>query len=120
MPMLQIAIKVLISASVIVAITELAKRSNLLGAALAALPITSLLAFIWLYLDTGDAERVANLSTNIFWLVIPSLMLFLALPMLLRAGYGFWPSLLGGAIATMAAYAVMWRLLSAFGIQLNA
>jgi hypothetical protein len=110
----QIAIKVLVSAGVIVAVSELAKRSTLLGATLASLPLTSLLAFVWLYIDTGDAERVAKLSTDIFWLVIPSLLLFVILPLLLRAGLGFWISLLLASIATIAGYGLTGWLLSIY------
>lgn len=119
MPMLQIAIKVLISAGVVVAVSELAKRSSVLGAVMASLPITSLLAFVLLYLDTGDAESVAKLSADIFWLVIPSLVLFVALPLLLRAGIGFWLSLLSASLATMTAYGVMLWLLPAIHVQLH-
>lgn len=119
MPALQIAMKVLISAAVIVGVSELAKRSSLLGAALASLPLTSLLAFVWLYVDTGDTARVASLSTDIFWLVIPSLLLFVILPLLLRAGIGFWPSLIAACVATAAAYGGMIWLLPMLGTRLS-
>lgn len=114
----QIPLKILLSAVVLVAVSELAKRSSLLGAALASLPLTSLLAFVWLYLDTGDTQQVVALSHGIFWLVLPSLVLFLALPLLLRAGLGFWPSLGGACLTTVAAYWVMIRLLDILGIRL--
>src|SRR5712691_68382 len=64
--MLQFALKVLITAIVVVAVAELAKRSSVWAAALASLPLTSLLAFIWLYVDTGDPGRIAMLSGQIF------------------------------------------------------
>jgi hypothetical protein len=114
MSVLQIAIKVLISAGVIVAVSELAKRSGLLGAALASLPLTSLLAFVWLYLETGDIELVAKLSTDIFWLVIPSLLLFVVLPVMLRAGMGFWLSLLAASAASIIGYGLMGWLLTVY------
>ncbi|MEM7009804.1 MAG: DUF3147 family protein, partial [Thermodesulfobacteriota bacterium] len=60
---------------------------------LAALPLTSLLAMIWLYIDTKDAGRIADLSISIFWLVLPTLIFFLILPWLLRQQYNFWFSL---------------------------
>ena len=63
------------TAVLVVAISEVAKRSSLLGAVLASIPLTSVLAMIWLYADTGDAEKVADLATGIFWLVLPSLAL---------------------------------------------
>ncbi|MDP2057278.1 MAG: DUF3147 family protein, partial [Thiobacillus sp.] len=89
----QYALKIGLSALILVAIAEVAKRSTFWAAALASLPLTSLLAFVWLYLDTGDVQKVAALSSGIFWLVLPSLLLFVLLPVLLRNGMGFWPSL---------------------------
>lgn len=86
--------KVIISAVVLVAVAEIGKRSSLWGAALASLPLTSLLAFVWLYIDTSDIQKVSALSHGIFWLVLPSLVLFIALPLLLRSGVGFWCSYL--------------------------
>ncbi len=88
--MLQYFIKVTISALLIVAISEISKRQSGVAALLASLPITSLLAFVWLYLETGNTDTISELSRQIFWLVIPSLILFLALPVLLRWGWGFW------------------------------
>lgn len=115
--MTQYAIKVLISALVIVAVTELAKRSSFVGALVASLPLTSLLAFMWLYWDTGDATQVSSLSVNIFWLVLPSLALFLVLPLLLRLGWGFWLSLLGAIGVTVVCYAGMVAVLRRFGVS---
>ncbi len=114
--MLQATIKVLITAMLVVAISEVAKRSSLIGALIASLPLTSLLAIIWLWHDTGDSERIASLTQGIFWLVLPSLVFFIALPVMLRAGWAFWPSLAASAGLTAAAYFVMVRILARFGI----
>jgi hypothetical protein len=115
---LQYALKVALSAAVIVAVSELAKRSSVAGALLASLPLTSLLAFVWLYLDSGNTEKVAALAVGIFWLVLPSLVLFLVLPWLLRHGWAFWPSLGTAAAATVAAYLLMLGVLARLGIEL--
>ncbi|HEX7971354.1 MAG TPA: DUF3147 family protein [Thiobacillus sp.] len=114
----QTALKVILSALILVAIAEVAKRSTFWAAALASLPLTSLLAFVWLYLDTGDAQKVAALASGIFWLVLPSLLLFVLLPVLLRNGWGFWTSLAASSAATALAYLGMIKLLAAFGIRL--
>ncbi|MEO7917299.1 MAG: DUF3147 family protein [Dokdonella sp.] len=118
MAMLHYAIKILISALVIVIVSEVAKRSNFWAAAFASLPLTSLLAFVWLYLDRRDPMQIANLSQSVFWLVVPSLVLFVALPVLLRIGWSFWPSLLTSCVATVCAYAVMVWVLTRVGIRL--
>lgn len=114
--MLEAALKVVVTAVLVVAVAEAGKRNSLLGALLASLPLTSVLAFIWLWHDAGDGERIASLATSIFWLVLPSLVLFLVLPLLLRAGVPFWPSLVAACLATAAAYAAMTRLMATFGI----
>ena len=115
--MWQLAIKVIVTALVVVAVSEIAKRNSLWAGLLASLPLTSLLAFVWIYLDSGNADQVAALSRSVFWLVIPSLLLFLLLPWLLRQGVGFWPSLVISCIATAGAYLAMVRLLERLGIQ---
>jgi hypothetical protein len=116
--MAQYLLKIALSALIVVAVAEIAKRSTFWAAALASLPLTSLLAFIWLYLDTRDVERVAALSTSIFWLVLPSLLFLVLLPLLLRHGWGFWTSIAVSAAATGLAYLGAVRLLAAFGIRL--
>jgi hypothetical protein len=114
----QYTLKVGLSALILVAIAEVAKRNTFWAAALASLPLASLLAFVWLYLDTGDVQKIAALSGSIFWLVLPSLLLFVLLPVLLRSGWGFWASLAVSSAATALAYLGMIRLLAAFGIRL--
>jgi hypothetical protein len=116
--MLYTAIKVLVTAVLVVAISEAAKRSTLLGGILASLPLTSLLAFIWLYGETGDSGKIASLSVSIFWYVLPSLVLFIALPMLLGCGIDFWLSLVIASGLTFAAYLLMTAILARFGVTL--
>jgi hypothetical protein len=113
--MIYYAAKVLLSAVLIVLVAEVAKRSTWAGALIASLPLTSLLAFVWLYWDTRDATRVAGLSIDIFWLVIPSLALFVVLPLLIRLGWGFWVSLIAAMAVTVACYAVTVAALRKFG-----
>ena len=116
--MLYFALKVLISALLIAAISELARRNSGIAALLASLPLTSLLAFVWLQFEATPADQIADLSQQIFWLVLPSLLLFLILPLLLRAGFGFWLSLALSSAATAGCYLAMLPLLRRFGVNL--
>lgn len=116
--MWEYGLKVALTTVVVVAVSEIGKRSTFWAAILASLPLTSLLAFAWLYVETGDSERVAALSQSVFWLVIPSLLLLVLLPLLLRAGWSFWPSFALGCAATAGAYVVMVRVLSALDVRL--
>ena len=110
--------KVLLTAILVVAISEAAKRSTVLGGIIASLPLTSLLAFIWLYGETGDTGKIADLSISIFWFVLPSLVLFIALPLLLSRGVGFWLSLLIASAVTFGAYLAMVAILRRFDVTL--
>ena len=114
--MWQLAIKIALTTAVVVAVSEIAKRSSLWGALIASLPLTSLLAFMWIYLETGNTQTIASLSQGIFWLVIASLPLFLILPALLHAGWGFWSSLGLACTVTVGAYFGLVWALGRFGV----
>ncbi len=116
--MIETIIKVGLTSILVVAIAEISKRSSFFGALVASLPLTSILAMIWLYTETGDAEKIASLSTGIFWLVLPSLILFIALPVLLRAGVAFAPSLAIAAGLTILGYFAMVFGLRQLGVAL--
>ena len=95
-------LKFAISAALIFAVAEIRKRSSLIGGLFASLPLVSLLAIIWLYHDARDTQKVAALSTSIFWLELPSLVLFIAL----KRGVTFWPSLGVSVSAIFACYGI--------------
>lgn len=116
--MLHYALKVIISALLIVAISEIAKRSTGFAALVASLPLTSLFAFVWLHMEASPSNQIAELSSQIFWLVLPSLLLFLLLPLLLRHGWGFWASLGISVMATAGCYIALLPLLRRLGVSL--
>lgn len=116
--MLYYIIKVLLSSVVIVAITEISKRSTLFGSILASVPLVSLLAFIWLYLDTKDVKQIADLSQGVFWLVIPSLSFFVLFPVMLNKNINFWISLLVSLGAMVAGYFIMLFILNKMNIKI--
>jgi len=115
--MIQYIIKIILSAVLIVLISELAKRSSFMGAILASLPMTSILAFVFLYVETQNNEKVSALSTDIFWLVIPSLTLFLVLPFLLKKDMNFYLSLGIACALTVVSYSAMIFGLRKMGIM---
>lgn len=105
-------LKTLISALLIAGASELGKRSTTASAVLVSLPLTSLLAMLWLWRDTLDPLQLADFSLGILWLVIPSLALFVVLAVLLRAGMNFWPSLAAAIAATLLTYGAVLLLLA--------
>ena len=110
-------LKIGLSAAVLVAVSEIARRSTFWAAALASLPLTSILAFVWMQVDGEPPERIAQLSTGIFWLVLPSLLLFVLFPALLRHAVNVWLALAISCAATALAYVAMVAVLGRFGIR---
>jgi|TARA_B110000014_G_C19689331_1_gene361317 hypothetical protein len=106
----QLATRWLISGGLVVGASELGKRNELIGALLVSIPLVSILAIIWLYRDTSDTDQVADFTTGILWLVIPSLVLFVTLPTFLRRGMEFWPSLGLACGLTIIAYYIGLQL----------
>jgi hypothetical protein len=115
---LYLAIKAALSGVIIAAVSEIARRYPGWGGLVASLPLTSLLAMIWLWRDTGEPERIAQLSVSTIWFILPSVPLFIALPMLLRSGVGFWASLTLCVIGTLALYALMFWAAPKLGLKL--
>ena len=116
--MLYLAIKAAISGLIVAAVSELARRYPGWGGLLASLPLTSLLAMTWLWRDTGDASRVAELSVGTFWFFLPSVPLFIALPLLLRSGLSFWASMAICVAGTLALYALFFWAGPKLGLKL--
>jgi hypothetical protein len=116
--MLYLAAKALLSGLVIAVVSEIAKKTPALGALILSLPLVSILAFIWLWRETSDTEGIASLAQSTFWFILPTLPMFLVLPVLLRSGTGFWPALGLSCLLTMILYAAMVWTLGRFGISL--
>jgi hypothetical protein len=116
--MIYYIVKILVSAVLITIISEISKRSSFWGGVLASVPLVSVLAFIWLYFDTKSSAKIISLSYSIFWLVIPSLSLFLILPQLLNTGMNFFAALCISIVAMTIFYYLMIFLLERFGIRI--
>ena len=99
-------LKTIISAIIIVAVSEIAKKYTWTAAVIVSLPLTSLLAFIWLYWDTKDYQKVIELSYSTIVMSIPSFVFFIVLPILLKFKQNFVFSLIVSIISTAIAYAI--------------
>lgn len=111
-------LKAAVSGVIIAVVSETARRSPALGALIASLPLVSVLAMIWLWRETGDAEKIAVHAQSTFWYVLPSLPMFLILPALLRGGVYFYPALGISCVLTFGFYMAMVWALTRFGINL--
>jgi predicted permease len=113
-----VLLKALLSGAIVAAASEIARRSSLLGAVVISLPLVSILALVWLYRDTGDTAEVAALSWSILWVIVPSVVFFVVLPLALRNGVGFWPALIVACAATAVGYAIWVWLARRVGLDL--
>ena len=116
--MLYYSLKLVITALLIVAISEIAKRSSLLGAMLAAIPLVSILAMTWMYVDTNSSAKAVEFSNSIIWLIIPSMTLFLAFPFLIKKGFHFYVSMGVSILLTIMAYYSAIFILGKLGVKL--
>lgn len=110
--------KVLLSALVIVIVTKVQLVSDRLSALLIALPLTSLIAMIWMYYAGQNSQRLANHAESTFWFVLPTLPMFLIIPLMLRHGWGFWTTLAANCAITVALFWLTVLALRRFGIDL--
>ena len=109
--------KYLLTAAVVVLVSEAAKRSDKLGGLVAALPLVTVLALIWLYVENQPAEKIANHAWYTFWYVIPTLPMFLLFPYFLPK-IGFWPTLIACIVFTLVVFYVYAIVLKQFNINL--
>ena len=111
-------IKILLTTLIIVVVSEIAKKSSLLGAIIISIPLTSLLAFIWLYWDTKDAQKIIDLSYNTIIMVIPSFVFFIILPLMLKLKQSFSISLFAAIFSTSIAYFIFIFFLKKLGVTI--
>ena len=116
--MLYLIFKAAVSGVLIAIISEVSRKYPGWGGLLASLPLTSLIALMWLWRDTEDPVRVSQQAISTFWFVLPSLPLFLVIPWLLRSGVGFWVAILLSSLLTIVLYVAMAAVSARLGIKL--
>lgn len=116
--MLALIVRAAVSGIIVAMVAMVARRNPAAGALVASLPLVSVLGMIWLWHDTRDPVRLADHAQATLWYVVPSLPMFLVIPMLLRHGVGFWPALGGGCAVTVALYLATVGIAARFGVTL--
>jgi hypothetical protein len=88
--MLSLVIRVVLPVLVILAVSEISRRSPRLGALLLTLPLVSILAFVASWIRDHDLPSVSRLARETLILVPLGLPFFLPLAFADRLGIGFW------------------------------
>ena len=109
--------KYLVTAGLVVLISEFAKRSDKLGGLLAALPLVTVLTLIWLFVENQPTSKIANHAYYTFWYVLPTLPMFLLFPYLLPK-FGFLLTLITCILFTMLIFLIFALFIKQFGINL--
>ena len=112
-----LAAKYLVTAAIIVLVSEVAKHLSKVGALIAALPTVTILVLIWLYLEGQPQQRLADHAWYTFWYVIPTLPMFLFFPAMLNR-FGFWLALGGSALITLVCFGLLAMLVRNIGVEL--
>jgi len=107
-------VKLIITTVLVLVVSEISKKTSLLGAIFASIPLVSILGIIWLYKDTRDIERIINLSNDIFWLVLASLIFFIVFPKMLKHNINFYISLIVSLVVMIFTYLGTSKLLTKF------
>ncbi|MDA8775394.1 DUF3147 family protein [Opitutales bacterium] len=111
-------VKIIITALIIVIVSEISKRLPLLGSLIASLPLISVLGMVWIFQETKNSQKLISHAEGTFWYVLPSLPMFLVMPWMMKKGISFYLSLGVGILLTIILYVIMTKLLSRFGLNI--
>ena len=114
-----ISLKILITALIVVVVSEISRRSTIIAGLIASIPLTSLLAILWIYFETSDVENIKNLSSNILLMIPPSLTFFICLPIFIDMKIEFYVAVLFSIVITAIVYWLYFYILGIIGINLN-
>lgn len=110
--------KYAITAFIIVLVSEVAKRTDKLGALISSLPFVTIMVMVWLFIEKQGTEKIANHAYYTFWYVIPTLPMFLVLPIMLRKGLNFWLSIGLSAVLTFICFIITAYIGKKMGVDL--
>jgi hypothetical protein len=116
--MLFILTKYAVTAAMIVIVSEIAKRSDKMGALIASLPLMTIMVMMWLYVENQPMEKIANHAHYTFWYTMPTLPMFLAVPFMLYRGINFWIAMAVGVLVTLILFAMTAVIVKHLGIDL--
>jgi hypothetical protein len=110
--------KFLVTSFVIVLVSEIAKRTDKIGALIASLPFVTIMVMIWLFIEKQGSEKIANHAYYTLWYVVPTLPMFATIPWMLRRGHNFWLTLAVGILVTFLCFLLTVWIGKKFGVEL--
>ena len=112
-----IILKIVITALVIVTITEVAKLNDRIGGLIAALPITTFIILFWLYYEDNSVEKISNHVSYTLLYVLPTLPMFLVFPYIINK-FGFYWSIFISVLITAFFVIIVHYLSKKYGYKI--
>ena len=117
-----ILFKYFITAAIVVIVSEVAKRSDKVGALIAALPVVTTIAMIWMFIEIQGhqekVEKIGNHAWYTFWYVLPTLPMFLVIPWMLKKGLHFGWAMGAYCAGTLVLFVILDLIMKRFGYGL--
>ncbi|MEM0895755.1 MAG: DUF3147 family protein [Verrucomicrobiota bacterium] len=112
-------VKIFLNAGIIFAVSEIAKSNNKVAALIAALPLVTTLVMIWMFVEKTDPAKIADHAYYTFWYVLPTLPMFLLIPLMMKRGVAFPLALGAGILLTAMLYWLTVSGMRKFGVDLD-
>ena len=104
-------IKIIVGGFLIALVSELSKRYEVISTMIISMPIISIITYIFIYVEQRDLPKIARMSHDMVYLMIPSFAFFLLMPIFISKLDNFWLSLLLSAALTAVFYWLMVKFL---------
>ena len=112
-----IFLKIILTALIIVIVTEVAKFNDRIGGLIAALPITTFIILFWLHYENNSVEKISNHVSYTLLYVIPTLPMFLVFPYLINK-FGFYWSIIISIFITIFFVVLVHLLTKKYGYKI--
>jgi hypothetical protein len=104
--MIFLLIKIIVTAGLIVLISEIAKINDKLGGLVAAMPIMTLLVILWMYYDGNSDEKISSHMSYTLLYIVPTIPMFLIFPFVISK-FGFYMAFLISILITVISVTIL-------------
>ena len=104
--MLFLITKIIVTAALIVLISEIAKVNDKLGGLIAAMPIMTLLVILWMYYDGNSNEKISSHISYTLFYIVPTIPMFLIFPFVISK-FGFYMAFLISILITLISVTIL-------------
>ena len=104
--MIFLLIKIIVTAGLIVLISEIAKINDKIGGLIAAMPIMTLLVILWMYYDGNSDEKISSHMSYTLLYIVPTIPMFIVFPFVISK-FGFYIAFLISILVTVISVTIL-------------